>query len=127
MNVVNWFLTGAYHINKDYILCRDEVWFQHSENTNSQNNRFLILIQKVQLHDVKVGVWCDVCATTITEPILFPETINSHQYVTQILTQFSEHKSYYKRTLSAKQCNKSHSKQFWVFSVFILYHMLCLE
>ena len=57
-------------------------------------------------------------ATRITETVFFPETINSHQYVTQILTPFSEHLSYYERTFSAKQCNKSHSKQFCVCSVF---------
>jgi len=62
---------------KHYILCRNEVWFKPSEYTNSQNNRFLILMQKVPLLDVKVGgVWCAMCATRITEPIFFPETIN---------------------------------------------------
>jgi len=73
----------------------------------------------VPLHDVKVGgVWCAMCATRITEIVFFPETINSYQYVTQILTPFSEHLSYHKRTFSAKQCNKPHSKQFCAFNVF---------
>jgi hypothetical protein len=42
-----------------------------------------------------VYVWCALSATRITGPIWFYETINSHRFVTYILTPFFEHVSGY--------------------------------
>jgi hypothetical protein len=73
------------------MLC-DVVWFHLQGYINTQNNRHwssqnLHLTHEVQLHPVKVGVWCAVKAT-IVGPVLFNETINCERYVQVILGQF---------------------------------------
>jgi hypothetical protein len=54
-----------------FVLFRFKTWFELSGFLNSQNNRFPLLIHEVPLHDVAVGVWCAISATTITGWIHF--------------------------------------------------------
>jgi hypothetical protein len=44
---------------------------------------------EMPLQDVTTDVWCGMSATRITETI-FSETINSRQYVTHNMIQFTE-------------------------------------
>ena len=116
-NFVNWYLHGVHagEIDPTLILFSGEAWFHLGGLVNSQNNRYWsaenpMLIQEVPLHGVQVGVWCAMSATRIIGPIFFSETLNSHRYVTQILTPFFERLSDYERTYAFFQQDNASSR-----------------
>jgi len=64
------------------------------------------MLNKVPLHDVKVGVWCATSATKIIGPIFF---FWDHSIHMDTLHMF------WPTLFSARQCNISNHKQFYVF------------
>jgi hypothetical protein len=51
-----------------FVLFSGVAFFQLCGYMNFQNNGFLMLIDEVPLHNVKIGVWCAVSATRNVGP-----------------------------------------------------------
>jgi len=79
---------------------------QHATPRPPKSAGYPILNHEVLLHDGRVHVWLAVSAVGIVRSIFSCETINSHLYVTNIVTiPICEHLSDCKR-----QCNSSGCK-----------------
>jgi hypothetical protein len=64
----------------------DEAWFHLSGHVNSQNTRYWSAenppnLHQFPLHDQKIGVWCAVSASRISDPIFFDTTVNTDAYL----------------------------------------------
>jgi transposase len=90
-----WFLQSVVEdeIDPQLTFLAHEAWFHLQGYTDTQNNRYwssqnLHLTHEVQLHPIKIGVWCPVSARRVVVPVFFNETINCERYVHVILGQF---------------------------------------
>jgi len=103
-----------------YLSVSYKAWFQCGGYVNCQNYRYQStenpgLIHKVPLHDIKNGVQYAESNWGIMGPIFFfLETINSHWYVTHIVTPFLYICPFTRDTVpfAAWQCNRWSHKQF---------------
>jgi hypothetical protein len=84
----SWFLQSVpeSEIDPKLIFFSDKAWFHMQRYINTQNNRYWSsqnphVTHEVQLHPVKVGVWCAVSARRIARPVFFNETINCERYL----------------------------------------------
>ena len=93
-------------VNPTLVLCNDKALYQLNEHVNSQNSRYWsaenpMLCQKVPLHDVMFGVWCATGTTRIIWPFVLLQTLQSHQYITHILTPLSIHPPHHHKRIHA--------------------------
>jgi hypothetical protein len=81
-----WYMENRPHI----LLFSGEAGIHLSRYVKYQRPRAPILIHKLPLRGVNTGMWCAVSATRITAAIFLIKSMNSHEYVTHMLKQFSE-------------------------------------
>jgi hypothetical protein len=73
-----------------------------------------MLIHDMPLHDVKIGVWCAMSATTITGPLF--HTINIHRYVFDCLSDYDRTFSFFQEQSQTYRTAKNTAlrlKCFW--------------
>jgi hypothetical protein len=106
-------------VNPTLVLFNDKALYRLNEHVNLQNSGYWsaenpMLRHKVPLHDVMFGVWCATGTTRIIWPFYYCrpcshtntllQTLQSHQYITHMLTPLSVHSSHHhKRSYAFSQ------------------------
>jgi hypothetical protein len=79
------FWDGIY-LSRLVMFYSDRAWYTLSGFINSQNNRYRSIenphaVHEVQLHDLKVGIWCAVSVQRTIQLMSFHKTVTSEHYV----------------------------------------------
>jgi hypothetical protein len=77
-------------LNQNVNFFTEKAWFHLSGYSNAQKYMYWSSINlrqtfEVHIHDQKIGVQHAIIATRIIRPVCFEQTVNSEQYVNDIL------------------------------------------